>query len=163
MHPSYIAPRATTQKNYGEPSYAGFWISQPDFQGGSPQKSSPNFPLSFLSFYPYSEAMNSWWMLIIAILLELCGTTCLKLSHGFTRLAPSAGVLFFYLGSFYLMSLTLKTLEVGIVYAIWSGVGTALIAIVGVLAFGESVTLIKILGLLMIIGGTFLLRMTSTS
>ena len=52
-------------------------------------------------------------------------------------------------------------LEVGIVYAIWSGVGTALIAIVGILAFGESVTTFKILGLLLIIGGTFLLRFAS--
>ena len=106
--------------------------------------------------------MNAWWVLVVAILLELCGTTCLKLSHGFTRWIPSAGVLCFYLGSFYLMSLSLKTLEVGIVYAIWSGIGTALIAVVGVLAFGESVTISKILGLLMIIGGTFLLRMAST-
>lgn len=57
------------------------------------------------------------------------------------------------------MSFALKTLEVGIVYAIWSGVGTALIAVVGVLAFGESVSVIKVLGLLMIVGGTFLLRM----
>ncbi len=59
------------------------------------------------------------------------------------------------------MSFSLKTLEVGIVYAIWAGVGTALIAIVGILAFGESVTALKVLGLLMIIGGTFLLRMAS--
>ena len=59
------------------------------------------------------------------------------------------------------MSFSLKTLEVGIVYAIWAGVGTALIAVVGVLAFGESVTAFKVLGLLMIIGGTFLLRMAS--
>ncbi len=60
------------------------------------------------------------------------------------------------------MSFSLKTLEVGIVYAIWAGVGTALIAVVGILAFGESVTALKLLGLLMIIGGTFLLRMAST-
>ena len=60
------------------------------------------------------------------------------------------------------MSFSLKALEVGIVYAIWAGVGTALIAIVGILAFGESVTALKLLGLLMIIGGTFLLRMAST-
>lgn len=60
------------------------------------------------------------------------------------------------------MSFSLKTLEVGIVYAIWAGVGTALIAVVGILAFGESVTALKVLGLLMIIGGTFLLRMAST-
>jgi len=99
--------------------------------------------------------------LALAIALELSGTICLKLSHGFSRLLPSIGVVCFYIGSFALMAQSLKTLEVGIVYAIWAGVGTALIAVVGVLAFGESVTAFKILGLLMIIGGTFLLRMAS--
>ena len=107
--------------------------------------------------------MNPWLLLSLAILLELSGTTCLKLSHGFTRLFPSIGVVCFYVGSFALMAQSLKTLEVGIVYAIWAGVGTALIAVVGVLAFGESVTVLKILGLLMIIGGTILLRMTVTA
>lgn len=106
--------------------------------------------------------MNPWLILTLAILLELSGTICLKFSHGFSRLAPSIGVVFFYLGSFALMGQSLKTLEVGIVYAIWSGVGTALIAFVGVFAFGESVTAFKILGLLMIVGGTFLLRVSST-
>lgn len=105
--------------------------------------------------------MNPWFLLSLAIFLELSGTICLKLSHGFTRILPSVGVVCFYLGSFTLMAQSLKTLEVGIVYAIWAGVGTALIAIVGVLAFGESVTVFKVLGLLMIIGGTFLLRMAS--
>jgi small multidrug resistance pump len=105
--------------------------------------------------------MNPWLILGIAILLELSGTICLKLSHGFSRLLPSIGVVCFYLGSFALMAQSLKTLEVGIVYAIWAGVGTALIAVVGVLAFGETITAFKILGLLMIIGGTFLLRMAS--
>ena len=105
--------------------------------------------------------MNPWVTLSLAILLEVCGTVCLKLSHGFSRLLPSIGVVCFYLGSFALIAQSLKTLEVGIVYAIWAGVGTALIAVVGILAFGESVTAFKILGLLMIIGGTFLLRMAS--
>ena len=105
--------------------------------------------------------MNPWFLLALAIALELSGTICLKLSHGFSRLLPSIGVVFFYIGSFALMAQSLKTLEVGIVYAIWAGVGTALIAVVGVLAFGESITAFKILGLLMIIGGTFLLRMAS--
>jgi len=100
-------------------------------------------------------------ILAFAIVLELSGTICLKLSHGFSRLLPSIGVVCFYIGSFALMAQSLKTLEVGIVYAIWAGVGTALIAVVGVLAFGESITAFKILGLLMIIGGTFLLRMAS--
>jgi len=106
--------------------------------------------------------MNPWFLLALAILLELSGTICLKLSHGFSRLMPSIGVVCFYLGSFTLMSFSLKTLEVGIVYAIWAGVGTALIAVVGVFAFGESVTALKVLGLLLIIGGTFLLRMASS-
>ncbi len=105
--------------------------------------------------------MNPWLLLAFAILLELSGTICLKLSYGFSRLVPSIGVVCFYLGSFALMAQSLKSLEVGIVYAIWAGVGTALIAIVGVLAFGESVTAFKILGLLMIIGGTLFLRMAS--
>ena len=109
-----------------------------------------------------SQSMNPWFLLALAILLELSGTICLKLSHGFSRLVPSIGVVCFYLGSFTLMSFSLKTLEVGIVYAIWAGVGTALIAIVGILAFGESITVLKILGLLMIVGGTFLLRLASS-
>jgi small multidrug resistance pump len=105
--------------------------------------------------------VNPWLILSLAILLEVCGTVCLKLSHGFSRLLPSIGVVCFYLSSFAVIAQSLKTLEVGIVYAIWAGVGTALIAVVGILAFGESVTAFKILGLLMIIGGTFLLRMAS--
>jgi len=105
--------------------------------------------------------VNPWLILSLAILLEVCGTVCLKLSHGFSRLLPSIGVVCFYLASFAVIAQSLKTLEVGIVYAIWAGVGTALIAVVGILAFGESVTAFKILGLLMIIGGTFLLRMAS--
>ena len=109
-----------------------------------------------------SLIMNPWFLLALALLLELSGTICLKLSHGFSRLVPSIGVVCFYLGSFTLMSFSLKTLEVGIVYAIWAGVGTALIAIVGILAFGESITVLKILGLLMIVGGTFLLRLASS-
>ena len=109
-----------------------------------------------------SQSMNPWFLLALAILLELSGTICLKLSHGFSRLVPSIGVVCFYLGSFTLMSFSLKTLEVGIVYAIWAGVGTALIAMVGILAFGESITVLKILGLLMIVGGTFLLRLASS-
>ena len=109
-----------------------------------------------------SLTMNPWFLLALAILLELSGTICLKLSHGFSRLVPSIGVVCFYLGSFTLMSFSLKTLEVGIAYAIWAGVGTALIAIVGILAFGESITVLKILGLLMIVGGTFLLRLASS-
>jgi small multidrug resistance pump len=106
--------------------------------------------------------MSPWIYLAIAIVLELGGTICLKLSNGFSRLLFGNFVVVFYLGSFLFLGQALKTLEIGIVYAIWSGVGTALIATVGVFAFGESVTLIKVLGLSMIIGGAILLRLAST-
>lgn len=105
--------------------------------------------------------MNPWLALAFAVFLELSGTICLKLSDGFTRLLPAVGVICFYISSFALMAQSLKTLEVGIVYAIWSGVGTAMIAMVGVLAFGETVTALKIVGLLMIIGGSIMLRIAS--
>jgi len=90
---------------------------------------------------------------IAAILLEVAGTTSLKLSQGFTRLVPSILVAIFYLLSFFLLSQTLKRIDVGVVYAIWSGVGTALIATIGILWFKEPVTLIKIASIALIILG----------
>ena len=105
--------------------------------------------------------MNPWIILILAILLEVSGTLCLKLSHGMTRPLPIVGVIVFYLATFTLMSFCLKTLEVGTVYAIWSGVGTALIATVGILFFGESFAWIKMAGLGLVIIGMILLRLSS--
>jgi small multidrug resistance pump len=105
--------------------------------------------------------MNPWIILILAILLEVSGTICLKLSHGMTRPLPILGVIVFYLSTFTLMSFCLKTLEVGTVYAIWSAVGTALIATVGILFFSESFTWIKMAGLGLVITGVILLRVSS--
>ena len=106
--------------------------------------------------------MNTWLILSWAILLEVCGTICLKLSHGMTRPLPVAGVILFYLSTFTLMSICLKSLEIGTVYAVWSGAGTALVAIIGILMFGESFAWLKILGLSLVIGGVVLLHQTST-
>ena len=108
------------------------------------------------------SGMNPWLILSFAILLEVSGTLCLKLSQGMTRPLPVIGVAVFYLGTFFLMSLSLKNLEVGTAYAIWSGVGTALIATIGILCFGESFHWVKVLGLCFIIGGVILLRQTSS-
>ena len=94
--------------------------------------------------------------------MEVSGTLCLKLSQGMTRPLPVIGVVVFYLATFVLMSLSLKNLEIGTVYAIWSGAGTALVATIGIIYFGESVHWLKILGLGFIIGGVILLRQTST-
>ena len=91
--------------------------------------------------------------LILAILSEVAGTTALKLSEGFSRLVPSLAMVLFYGMSFTFLSFALKRLEVGTVYAIWSGVGTALIATIGILWFKEPLTAIKIGSLALIILG----------
>ncbi len=95
----------------------------------------------------------AWFYLILAILLEIAGTTMLKLSDGFTKLAPSAAMAVFYALSFGALSLTLKRIDVGVAYAVWSAVGTALIAAIGVLWFHEPLTALKIISLVAIIGG----------
>jgi len=104
--------------------------------------------------------VNSWLILSLAILLEVGGTVCLKLSHGMTRPLPVVGVVVFYLSTFTLMSLCLKNLEIGTVYAVWSGAGTALVAIIGILYFAESFNWMKILGLSLVIAGVILLHRT---
>lgn len=101
----------------------------------------------------------AWIMLGIAIAAEVIATSALKLSNGFTRLWPSVLVVCGYGVSFYLLSQILKTLEVGIVYAVWSGVGLAAVALIGVIWFGETVTLIKVAGLLAIMVGVVLLNL----
>ena len=106
--------------------------------------------------------MSPWVILSFAIVLEVCGTVCLKLSHGMTRPLPMVGVVVFYLSTFTLMSLCLKNLEVSTVYAVWSGAGTALVAIIGILYFGENFAWLKILGLTLVITGVILLHQTSS-
>jgi small multidrug resistance pump len=103
--------------------------------------------------------MNPWLMLAIAIGAELAATTALKFSDGFTRFGPSVLVAVGYGVAFYMLSIVLKTQEVGIVYAIWSGAGLAIIALIGVLFLGESVSIAKIAGLLSILLGVLLLNL----
>lgn len=102
----------------------------------------------------------SWLLLIGAILLEVTGTTCMKLSQGLTRLVPVFLMFIFYLLSIALLSIVLKKIEVGIAYAVWSGVGTALIATIGIVFFREQVTLMKMGGILLIITGSVMLNLT---
>jgi small multidrug resistance pump len=93
-------------------------------------------------------------------LFEVAGTTCMKLSSGFSRLLPSILVVFFYAVCFCFLTLTLKKVDVSIAYAIWSGVGTALIATIGILWFREPMTLLKTFGLLAIIGGVIAVNLS---
>ena len=95
----------------------------------------------------------TWLYLVLAILLEVSGTTCMKLSEGFTRMVPSILLVVFYTLSFGMLTLALKKIDVSVAYAIWSGVGTALIASIGVLWFKEPATAMKLISLGLIIMG----------
>lgn len=94
-----------------------------------------------------------WVYLILAIVSEVCGTTSMKLSEGFTRPLPSVFIFVFYALSFTFVTLALKVLPVGATYAIWSAIGTALITLIGVFWFGEGMNTLKALSLLLIILG----------
>ena len=95
----------------------------------------------------------SWLYLILAILLEVCGTTSMKLSQGFTKLVPSILIFVFYCLSFASITLALKKIDVSVAYAVWSGLGTALIAVLGILWFKEPFSLLKMVSIGLIIAG----------
>ena len=97
--------------------------------------------------------MLSWIILSGAILLEVAGTSCMKLSQGFSRLIPSILIFVFYGLSFVGLTFALKKIDVGIAYAVWAGIGTALIAAIGMVYFKEPLTLIKLVSILLIIAG----------
>lgn len=96
---------------------------------------------------------SSWLALAVAILFGVLGTISMKLSEGLQYLKPSVCLCIFYLISFVAMTLAIKGVDVSIVYAIWSGVGTILVAIIGVLIFKEYISLLKIISLLFIVIG----------
>ncbi|MBO8190814.1 multidrug efflux SMR transporter [Streptomyces oryzae] len=97
--------------------------------------------------------------LAAAILAEVLGTTAMKYSDGFSRLAPSLLTAAGYLVAFVLLAQTLKSMSVGTAYAIWSGAGTAAIALIGMVFIGEAVTAAKVLGLLLVICGVVVLNL----
>jgi len=94
-----------------------------------------------------------WLYLVLAILLEVSGTTCMKLSQGFTKVVPSILLFVFYTLSLGMLTLALKRIDVSVAYAVWSGVGTALIATIGVLWFKEPATAFKLISIALIIVG----------
>lgn len=101
-----------------------------------------------------------WFFLVMAILSEVAGTVCMKLSAGFSKTLPSVLMWVFYGICFAFLAFTLKKIDVGVAYAIWSGVGTALIAAVGVIYFREPLTLPRIIGLVTIILGVIILKLS---
>ncbi|MDA0993651.1 MAG: multidrug efflux SMR transporter [Proteobacteria bacterium] len=99
--------------------------------------------------------------LSIAIVAEVIATSALKASEEFTRLGPSIIVVTGYGIAFYFLSFVIKTIPVGIAYAIWSGVGVALISIVGVVLFRQTLDLPGIFGIVLIIAGVSVINLFS--
>lgn len=107
--------------------------------------------------------MNPWILLAISICLEIAATNLLKLSDGFTKLTPTVGSLTLYAIAFYLLSIIFRTLPVGLVYAIWSGVGIILTAVVAYFAFGQKIDTAGLIGIGLIIIGVFIINLFSTT
>jgi len=99
--------------------------------------------------------------LFFAVIAETVGTSALQASQQFTRLVPSVVVVVAYAAAFYLLSLTLKTMPVGIMYAIWSGLGIVLIALIGFAVFGQKLDWPAIIGMAMILGGIVVIHLFS--
>ena len=103
--------------------------------------------------------MTAALYLMFAILLEVAGTTSMRLSNGFTVFGPSVLIFVFYFFSFGFLTLSLKRLELSTAYAVWSGLGTLLIALIGMVFFNEPMTMIKAFSLALIIVGVVGLRL----
>ena len=106
--------------------------------------------------------MTYTW-LIIAIVAEVIATTSLKLSEGFTRLWPSVATVLFYAVAFYYLSLTMRTIPTGVIYAIWSGAGIVLIGAVGWIFLGQKLDWPAVAGMALIIIGVLVINLFSKS
>lgn len=102
-----------------------------------------------------------WVFLGLSILLEVVGTVLLKLSQGFTRPLPSVGMGLAYIASITIFNFAVKSIPMGLAYAIWASAGTASIALISFVFFGEIVTTIKIVSLCLIIAGCVGLNLAS--
>ena len=102
--------------------------------------------------------MKGYSYLAISIIAEVFGTAMLKLSDGFTSFLPSLGVVGGYGLAFYCLSLCLRTIPLSLAYAIWFGAGTAIIALIGYIFWNEAFGMLKVTGILLIIGGIIVLN-----
>jgi small multidrug resistance pump len=105
--------------------------------------------------------MNAWLILTLAIAAEVVATSALKSSEGFTRLLPSAAVVIGYGVAIYLLSLVLKSIPVGVAYAIWSGLGVVLITLAAWLVYGQRIDLPGLIGMGLIVAGVVVLNLFS--
>ena len=107
--------------------------------------------------------MLAWIYLSAAIATEVVGTVFLRYTDGFTRPAPSILVIATYAASLWLTALALKQLEISLAYAVWAGVGTAAVAVIGMAALGESVTTLKLASIALVIGGVVGLNLSGAN
>ncbi|ADZ89445.1 DMT family transporter [Marinomonas mediterranea] len=105
--------------------------------------------------------MKTWLFLIIAIGAEVMATTALKASDGFSRLVPSVIVVIGYSVAFYFLSVVLKSMSVGIAYAIWAGLGIVLTALLGWVLFEQKLDAPAFIGIAMILGGVVVINLFS--
>ena len=105
----------------------------------------------------------NWLYLAIAILSEVIATSALKSADGFSRLGPSLLVVIGYASAFYFLSLTLRTIPLGIAYAIWSGVGVALVSIIGWIIYHQTLNAAALTGIALIVAGVVILSLSSTN
>ncbi|MEO1190867.1 MAG: multidrug efflux SMR transporter [Pseudomonadota bacterium] len=104
-----------------------------------------------------------WFLLAVAITGEIIGTTALKASDGFSRPLYAVLAVVGYGVAFYFLAIVLKTIPVGIAYAIWAGVGVAAVSIIGVVAFGQKLDLAAVIGIGLIVAGVVVLNTLSDS
>ena len=105
--------------------------------------------------------MKSYVFLALAIIAEVTGTTALNMSQQFTKPVPSVVTVLAYAAAFYLLSLSLRTIPMGVAYAVWSGVGIVLIAVIGAVAFRQVPDLPAVIGMVLIIAGVLIINLMS--
>ena len=101
--------------------------------------------------------------LLLAIIFEVVGTTALKASDGFTRLGPSLVTTLSYAAAFYLLALTMRTIPVGIIYALWSGAGIVFITMIGWVVYDQKLDAPALIGLALILAGVLVVNLFSTA
>jgi quaternary ammonium compound-resistance protein SugE len=105
----------------------------------------------------------AWFLVVVAGLLETGFAICLKQSHGFTRIAPTVLFAIFALGSFGLLTLALRRLEVGPAYAVWTGIGAAGTVVAGMIWLDEQVSALKIVSVILVVAGVIGLQLSGAS
>jgi small multidrug resistance pump len=104
-----------------------------------------------------------WIYLILSIIFEITSTTLMKMSNGFTKILPTVGTFLGYIICFSFLSIALKKIDMGVAYAIWGAVGITVMAVIGILVFKESISVLKILSILFIVLGVIGLNLSGAS